>query len=248
MQDEWFSRWFDSPYYHVLYQHHNDDEARVFIDNLFACLLPSPEARMLDLACGKGRHALYMSRFGYDVTGLDISSSSIAFARQFEHDKLAFYQHDMRKPFRVNYFDFIFNFFTSFGYFQTEQEHLQTLRNVQRGLRPGGIFVLDFMNARKVVQNLVEGETRVLNDITFSIHREVRNNLIVKTITLNDQGQEWTFEERVNGFDLPVLQAMFASSGLEIIAQYGNYELEEFEPDRSDRLILFGQKSKSSLT
>lgn len=248
MQDEWFSRWFDSPYYHVLYQHHNDDEARVFIDNLFASLLPSPEARMLDLACGKGRHALYMSRFGYDVTGLDISSSSIAFARQFEHDKLAFYQHDMRKPFRVNYFDFIFNFFTSFGYFQTEQEHLQTLRNVQRGLRPGGIFVLDFMNARKVVQNLVEGETRVLNDITFSIHREVRNNLIVKTITLNDQGQEWTFEERVNGFDLPVLQAMFASSGLEIIAQYGNYELEEFEPDRSDRLILFGQKSKSSLT
>lgn len=248
MQDEWFSRWFDSPYYHVLYQHHNDDEARVFIDNLFACLLPSPEARMLDLACGKGRHAFYMSRFGYDVTGLDISSSSIAFARQFEHDKLAFYQHDMRKPFRVNYFDFIFNFFTSFGYFQTEQEHLQTLRNVQRGLRPGGIFVLDFMNARKVVQNLVEGETRVLNDITFSIHREVRNNLIVKTITLNDQGQEWTFEERVNGFDLPVLQSMFASSGLEIIAQYGNYELEEFEPDRSDRLILFGQKSKSSLT
>lgn len=248
MQDEWFSRWFDSPYYHVLYQHHNDDEARVFIDNLFASLLPSPEARMLDLACGKGRHALYMSRFGYDVTGLDISSSSIAFARQFEHDKLAFYQHDMRKPFRVNYFDFIFNFFTSFGYFQTEQEHLQTLRNVQRGLRPGGIFVLDFMNARKVVQNLVEGETRVLNDITFSIHREVRNNLIVKKITLNDQGQEWTFEERVNGFDLPVLQAMFASSGLEIIAQYGNYELEEFEPDRSDRLILFGQKSKSSLT
>lgn len=248
MQDEWFSRWFDSPYYHLLYQHHNDDEASVFIDNLFALLLPPPGSRMLDLACGKGRHALYMSRFGYHVTGLDISESSIAFARNFEHEGLDFFQHDMRKPFRINYFDFIFNFFTSFGYFKTEQEHLQTLRNVQRGLRPGGVFVLDFMNAQKVIRNLVHGETKVLDNITFSIQRHVRDGKIIKTIALNDQGREMIFQEQVNGFDLPVLQAMFGSAGLEIMGEYGNYHLDVFDPDESDRLILFGRKSKSALT
>ncbi len=203
---------------------------------------------MLDLACGKGRHALYMSRFGYDVTGLDISESSIAFAREFEHDGLDFFQHDMRKPFRINYFDFIFNFFTSFGYFKTEGEHLQTLRNVQRGLRPGGTFVLDFMNAQKVIRNLVQGEIKVLDNITFSIQRQVRNGMIIKTIALNDQGHELTFEEQVNGFDLAVFQSMFRSAGLEITGQYGSYELDDFNPDQSDRLILFGRKSKSALT
>lgn len=203
---------------------------------------------MLDLACGKGRHALYMSRFGYQVTGLDISESSIAFARNFEHEGLDFFQHDMRKPFRINYFDFIFNFFTSFGYFKTEQEHLQTLRNVERGLRPGGLFVLDFMNAQKVIRNLVQGEIKVLDNITFSIQRHVHDGKIIKTITLNDQGREMTFEEQVNGFDLTVLRSMFGSARLEIIGQYGSYDLDDFDPDESDRLILFGRKSKSAVT
>lgn len=248
MQDEWFSRWFDSPYYHLLYQHHNDDEASVFLDNLFARLLPPPGSRMLDLACGKGRHALYMSRLGFHVTGLDISESSISFARQFEHEGLDFFQHDMRKPFRINYFDFVFNFFTSFGYFKTDQEHIQTLRNVQRGLRPDGIFVLDFMNAHKVIRNLVQGETKIVGDIPFTIRRHVRDGLIIKSIVLNDQGREMAFEEQVNGFDLPKLQSMFQSAGLDIIGQYGNYDLAEYDQDESDRLILFGRKSKSAMT
>ncbi len=245
MQDEWFSRWFDSPYYHLLYQHHNDDEARVFIDNLFQFLQPPPGARMLDLACGKGRHALYMSEKGYDVTGLDISPSSISFAREFEHEGLSFFQHDMRKPFRMNYFDFIFNFFTSFGYFETEAEHAQTLKNVRLGLRPDGIFVLDFLNARKVARELIREEVKILNGITFSINRSVRDNVILKQINLSDSGQDYNFEEKVKAFDLQTLTRLCASAGLEIYQTFGNYQLDQFHEDQSDRLILLGRKMKA---
>ncbi|MCF8237045.1 MAG: methyltransferase domain-containing protein [Saprospiraceae bacterium] len=245
MQEEWFSRWFDSPYYHLLYQHHNDDEASVFIDNLFQFLEPPAGARMLDQACGKGRHALYMSRAGYDVTGLDISPSSITFARQFEHAGLSFFQHDMRKPFRMNYYDIIFNFFTSFGYFKTEEEHVQTLKNIRLGLRPNGIFVLDFLNARKVAKELIGKDNRTLDGITFSIHRTLQDGIIQKQISFSDQGRDFVFEEQVKAYDLVVLTRLFAAAGLEVYQTFGNYHLDDFDEQDSDRLILLGRKTNA---
>ena len=115
MQKEWFADWFDSPYYHILYQKHDEADARAALDQLLHALHLKEGSRVLDLACGKGRHARYLADRGFDVTGLDISNQSIAFARQFEHDRLHFYQHDMRLPFRINYYDAVVNFFTSFG-------------------------------------------------------------------------------------------------------------------------------------
>lgn len=246
MRKEWFSHWFDSPYYHLLYQHHNDDEARLLIDNLFKRLKPAEHATILDLACGRGRHALYMSRAGYDVTGLDISSSSIAYARQFEHEHLTFYQHDMRQLFRTNYFDYVFNFFTSFGYFKTEKEHLQTLRNIQLALKPGGYFVLDFLNSDKVIAELIPEASVDQGSVHFQIRRFVREGYIIKQIEVSDGDQSHRFEEQVRAFQLKDFQRMFQQVGLEIESVYGNYQLQTFDAKKSDRLILFVLKPSYS--
>src|SRR6185295_20361703 len=92
---EWFESWFDSPYYHILYKERNEKEAQLFLDNIISFLKPSPGARILDVACGKGRHAIYLNKKGFDVTGFDLSHESVQYDLQFQNEKLSFYLHDM---------------------------------------------------------------------------------------------------------------------------------------------------------
>src|SRR5262245_32659226 len=101
---EWYVDWFNSPYYHLLYNNRNDDEAVFFIDNLCNNLNLQPHARLWDIACGKGRHAIALNKKGYEVTGTDLSKNNIREALHNSNATLEFYVHDMREPFRVNYF------------------------------------------------------------------------------------------------------------------------------------------------
>jgi len=114
-ENPWFKDWFNSPYYHQLYQHRDDSEAMQFVKKMISFLHPNPNSRMLDVACGKGRHSKALADMGFDVTGIDLSSESIAEAKKSEADNLHFYEHEMRLPFWINYFEFAFNLFTSFG-------------------------------------------------------------------------------------------------------------------------------------
>ena len=243
MKKEWFREWFDSPYYHLLYKSRDEQEARAVLDNLLRALGLSPGSRVLDLACGKGRYSRYLSEKGFRVTGLDISPASIGFARQFEHDHLEFYQHDMRKPFRVNYFDAVLNMFTSFGYFKTDADHLLTLKNVAKDLRPGGLFLLDFFNARFVRQNLVRSELKPMDNITFSLKRWVRNGYVFKSIEFEIAGRLFHFQEQVRLFELADFKSLLAAAGLQLRQTYGNYDLADFDPKTSGRLILIAEKT-----
>src|SRR4051794_38221332 len=120
---EWYVDWFNSPYYHKLYFEHDEKEARQFINRIILYLKPEPGNRMLDVACGRGRHSKCLAAQGFDVTGIDISPDSIQYAKQFENAHLLFYLHDMRLPAWINYFVFAFNLFPSFGYFLPRREH-----------------------------------------------------------------------------------------------------------------------------
>ena len=93
--ENWYTSWFDSPYYHILYKNRDDKEAGLFMKNLTSFLNLSTSSKILDLACGKGRHSKYLNQLGYHVTGIDLSPQSIVYAKQFENDKLFFEEHDM---------------------------------------------------------------------------------------------------------------------------------------------------------
>lgn len=239
---KWYIEWFDSPYYHLLYHNRDENEARCFIDELLLELNPKPGARILDLACGKGRYSRYLAEKGYAVTGIDLSANSIKFARQFETENLSFFIHDMRLPFRSNYFDFIFNFFTSFGYFDSEREELKTLQNVHRGLRPDGIFVLDFFNSQYVIDHLQESESKDIAGIGFDLQKSIEGRHVIKTINFTHNSKKYYFRERVRLFLLADFERLFATAGLKLIRTYGNYRLQEFDPQKSPRLILVAQK------
>jgi SAM-dependent methyltransferase len=242
-EKEWFENWFDSPYYHILYKHRNFNEAELFIDNLVNCLQPKSNARFLDVGCGKGRHSLYLNKKGFTVTGIDLSAENIAYASQFENENLKFYVEDMRKINRVNEFDCVLNMFTSFGYFENECDDYATIKGLSIALKANGIFVLDFMNAQKVLANLVVHEVKIIEDIEFSITKSVENNFIVKRIQFSFQGKEHHFQERVKVLTLADFETYFAANELKIIHLYGNYNLEGFDPIRSSRLILVAKKN-----
>src|SRR5579872_2594668 len=120
---DWYKNWFDSPFYKILYQNRDEIEAQEFVETLLTYLQPQPGSAMLDIACGEGRFAKQLAEHGYDVTGIDISNESIEIAQAFESEYLHFFTHDMRFPFYINYFDYAFNFFTSFGYFTHDRDH-----------------------------------------------------------------------------------------------------------------------------
>jgi SAM-dependent methyltransferase len=240
---EWFAAWFDSPFYHQLYKNHDEQEARTAVDNLLGALDLAPDARVLDLACGRGRHARYLAEKGFEVTGIDISSSSIAFARQFENERLMFFQHDMRQPFRINYFDAVANFFTSFGYFEAEDDHLRALSSVARGLKPGGMFLLDYFNSEWVRHHLVRAETKTVEGIEFHLGRAIEGDHVVKTVEFTADGRAYQFRERVRLFSLADFQALFARAGLWLRQLYGGYDLAPFDLQASKRLILIAEKT-----
>jgi len=235
---KWYEQWFDSPYYHRLYQYRDKEEARQFIDRLLEALQPTPGARVMDLACGKGRYSRYLADKGFEVTGIDLSTRSIEYARQFENERLSFYTHDMRHLFRVNYYDCVFNFFTSFGYFESEKDDLRTLRNVTRGLKAGGIFVLDFFNAQYVIDNLTGSETKQVEGIRFEIDKQIEGQRVVKTINFEEAGRSYFFRESVRLFWYEDFKRLFQQAGLVIDRSYGDYQLHAFDEKNSPRLIL----------
>jgi SAM-dependent methyltransferase len=248
MAQQWFEDWFNSPYYEILYKHRDEQEAEAFIDRLLGHLQPKAKATILDLASGKGRFSRHLAKKGFEVTGLDLSENSVRYARQFERDNLSFFQHDMRQPFRTNYYDFIFNFFTSFGYFDHESEHVKTLDGVAKGLRRDGTFVLDFFNSHFVRTQLLGEEKKQLEGITFHIHKWVADDFVYKSIRFSHEGQDFVFQEKVRLFTLADFQRLFQAGHLQIVEIFGDYQLAPFSKNESPRLILVGKRYDSTAT
>lgn len=239
----WFQSWFDSPYYDLLYKNRNEEEASKFINRIVNELVMPPSAKVLDLACGKGRHAKHLATKGFQVTGVDLSARNIGLAKLFEErGHLRFHRHDMREALNYGQFDYIFNLFTSFGYFATEAEHLQSLQNVSHALQAEGTFVLDFFNSNMVKAHLPFEEIKEQSKIEFNIKKQAQNKRVVKGISFHHQLEKHYFEESVCLFDLQDFEHLFTQAGLKIVAKYGDYELGTYDALKSPRLILIARK------
>ena len=240
----WFKDWFNTPYYHALYAHRSHDEAAAFIQQLIDTLQPPVQATMLDVACGKGRHARQLAQNGFDVTGIDLSEASIEAAQADAHDYLHFYQHDMRRVFRINYFDYVFNFFTSFGYFDHPRDNQRALRAMATAMKPTGTLVMDFLHVDHAIRQLVPSEQQQRGNVTFNITREATPTHIIKTIRVTDPelAQPLVFQEQVARLTLADFDVLFAQVGLKRVQLWGNYQLADFDPADSPRLIMMAKR------
>jgi len=245
-QKDWYQDWFSSPFYHKLYFERDTAEAEAFIHKLLQHLQPNTDCRMLDVACGRGRHSITLAEGGYDVTGIDISAESIAYAKQFETEKLLFYVHDMRRSFWINYFHFAFNFFTSFGYFKTLREHDDTMRTIAASLQTGGTVLFDYLNIHYTEDHLVYNEVKTIGETAYEIHRWHDESHFYKRMIITDPVLEKPLEhtEKVAKFSLGDFTEMMAYHNMQVTEVFGNYNLEPYHVRQTPRLIVLAKKMK----
>ncbi|WP_026729249.1 class I SAM-dependent methyltransferase [Flavobacterium denitrificans] len=235
--ENWFTSWFDTAYYHILYKDRNYREAQIFMDNLTHYLNLPEKAKVLDLACGKGRHSIYLNQLGFNVLGADLSENSIAEANKNSNETLHFKVHDMREPFEEK-FDAIFNLFTSFGYFENDDDNLTTLKAIKESLSEYGFAVIDFMNVNQVIETLVPQEVKTVDGIDFHIKRYVEDGHIFKEIDFEDQGRKYHFTEKVKALTLKDFQDLMEEAGIYLLDIFGDYKLKKFHKTESERLIM----------
>jgi SAM-dependent methyltransferase len=241
----WFSTWFDSPLYHTLYQHRDEAEAEAFVDKLLQYFAPASAARFVDTACGKGRHARHLAKRKptCQVLGLDLAANSIAAATaENTYPNCSFEVHDMLQPLVEKHgkFDYIFNLFTSFGYFDSDKTHDEVIQHWAAALRPDGRLVIDFINAQKAIANLVPKEQKVIDGIQFDLERSAPDQHIIKkiTATLPHTGEVLQFQESVRALRYADFLAMLNKAKLRVEAVFGDYQLADFDAQNSPRLII----------
>jgi SAM-dependent methyltransferase len=234
---KWFQSWFDTAYYHLLYKNRDYKEAEVFIKNLASYLNLDKDDKILDLACGKGRHSIYLNSLGYSVTGVDLSKNSINHAKTHESQTLHFDVHDMRNVYSTK-FEVVLNLFTSFGYFEEETDNFKVIQTIKSSLKQNGIGVIDFMNSPFVIENLIPRNSYKDDNITFNLKRYLSDGFICKDIEVVDGNTTSHFMEKVRAFTFEDFETMLSNAGLHLLDCFGNYKLDPFNSKTSERLIL----------
>ncbi|MCX7767860.1 MAG: class I SAM-dependent methyltransferase [Flavobacteriales bacterium] len=235
---EWFREWFDTEHYHRLYAHRNEQEAQPFLERLVERLNLPKGSHVLDLACGRGRHARILHALGYRVTGLDLSARNIAYCKVQETEGLQFVQGDMRLLPYQELFDAVLLLFTSFGYF-SDVENALVIDKVHKSLKPGGWFVLDFFNAHLLKNLSLQNITKKLSGHLYQIHKFLTPTHICKEI-LVDYTSRYLEKVRLY-YDLD-LRNLLQERGFSICYEAGDYHLEPYQRNLSPRYIALSQK------
>ena len=241
-REDWFINWFNSRYYHILYKSRNKNEASDFIKTIISTLSLKSNNSVLDLGCGNGRHSISLSKHFKVVHGIDISSENISLANENKKENLKFFISDMRNFDTNTKYQYIFNLFTSFGYFKKNEDNIKVLKSCHHHLNKNGLLFIDFLNSEQI-KKTINGlkETKNISGIRFNIQKEIIDNYVIKKIVVKDAKARYNFQEKVQLLKIEDFKKMFKISGFEIISTYGDYQMNQYDLN-SSRLILCAKK------
>jgi len=238
--EEWFKDWFDEDY-SALYAHRDDDEAELAVRVALQIAPALSHGPVLDLACGMGRHLMPMHTHNPLTFGLDLSAHLLSEAPLDLRPWLL--RGDMRRlPIKAGTLSGITLWFTPFGYF-SEDANRALLRHLSTLLRPGGVLLLDYLNATHLARSLVKEDVLERGGLRVHSHRAIEGQRIVKRMTLTrlDSGASREVLESVRLYTPEELRRLAADTGLEIITERGGYDGASFDPEDSPRWIGFLQ-------
>lgn len=244
---EWWQSFFDEDAGKIMFTEEAWRRAEQGCDALVSLLGLQPGARILDLACGPGRFALPLARRGFHVVGLDRSEVYLTQARAEAQEQglhIQLIQGDMRSiPFESE-FDAVINLFTSFGYFEKEEEHLQVLKEVRKCLKPGGRFLLEFQNRDWLIRHFQARDWREYKDFIVLEERKLdleRNRLEARWIMLRStERKEYSLSLRL--FTLAELLGLFAQARLKVLGYYGGLRQEPLSLE-TNRLTILAERA-----
>lgn len=241
-QDNWFS----SEYYHQLHAEHR--EAEPFIQKLIERLGISSGSRALDTACARGLSSKLLANTGFEVTGLDYYTANIEHAQRNipqQNGFPEFFQHDIRLPFRGNYYNVAFNLFTKFGQYRTRREHDDAMRTVANALKPGGLFIIDYANVHYQEDHLHHNETKQIGNTGYEMHRWDDELYFYKQITITSPSlpEPATIVEKRMKLSLGDFTDMLSFQRMQVQEVLGNYDFDEYDIRKTPRLIIIAQKT-----
>lgn len=240
----WYAQWFDRSEYETVYAARNDSDAERMIHRIVDSTSLVPGATVLDVACGRGRHARAFARMGYRVTGIDLSPRAIETARRMavqEDLDIDFEEGDMRVAPCRGCFDLVVNLFTSFGYFERDEDHQKSIDAMARSMKSDAWLVQDFMNVDRVVADLVPIDERREGALRVVQRRWVEGPRLVKEITLRQAASpDQVFTESVRLLRLKDFETMYRVAGLRLDRVFGDVDGTDFTPD-SPRMIMIAR-------
>ncbi|MCP5062816.1 MAG: class I SAM-dependent methyltransferase [Ignavibacteriae bacterium] len=245
MSKEWFEDWFSSKEYLEVYKHRNSEDAERLLELILNNISIEPDAKILDAACGAGRHSIYLAEKDFNVTGFDLSSTLLKIANEnSKHLKLDinFINSDIRQFSSKTNFDLIVNLFTSFGYFDSDEENFAFPSNAFDILNESGYFVLDFLNKNYVIKTLVPESEKRIGDKIITEKRKIENSRVVKTIIINEDSKISEYFESVKLYSSEVILDKFSEIGFKIKSIFGSYSGNDFVENKSERFIVIFQK------
>ncbi|NTW82884.1 MAG: class I SAM-dependent methyltransferase [Chlorobiaceae bacterium] len=246
----WFAEWFNHPFYLQVYSHRNKEEAAQCIRTILSYTglsLKNPASvSVLDIACGAGRHAIELAKLGYCVTGNDLSPFLLEEARN-ESTRCDVNLHltcrDMRNIESLSLFDLVVQLFTSFGYFDSDQDDLLVLQHVYNALKTGGWYVLDLINPVYLEKHIVTESERKAGNLFVHEKRVLEERKITKTITISAPDRETiNFTESVRLYSKKEILGLLGKGGFSVTGIVGNYSGEPFNPEESPRMMIFSRK------
>lgn len=239
----WYEQSFGEDYL-LVYKHRDFSGAHREVKAMIDWLSLPEGSRVLDLCCGMGRHSLALTEFGYQVTGVDLSEVLLSAAKRSDlQHAVTWLRGDMRNVPLDTPFDAVVNLFTSFGYFDEDAENEQVLHEIDRLLKPGGRFIIDFLNPGRVRRTLVPYSERVDEGETIREYRRIESGFVKKDIVIQGpHGPERRYSEQVRLFEKEDFKRMLAGTALQIDHIYGGYDGSAYDAEESLRLILVGSK------
>ncbi len=239
----WFKDWFNSPYYLDVYSHRGEEEAKSFVDLIEKEIHPEKSWKILDFCCGSGRLSLELAERGFRVYGIDLSENLIQKAKIESLKRnlsVDFEICDMRQFSRVGEFDLVINFFTSFGYLNSN-ENQEVFNQMSQAVSPNGWFIFDYLNPDHLINSFVPFDVKYENGIKIAQSRKIENDRILKDIIIQINGNEEIFHESVQLYSREDIINFLDINNFKVHKIFGDYEGGDYRID-SPRMIFFSKK------